>query len=82
MSGFGPQGIRLLDLGNGIYILSSIFLQNSLPNYRAWYLDELKTQTVIRHIEGEYSGSIEKLWENLDLWQREFEQKHKEIPIS
>ena len=53
----------------------------SLPNYRAWYLDELKTQTVIRQIEGEYTGTIDKLWKNLDLWQREFEQKHKELTI-
>ena len=81
MSGFGPAGIRPLDLGNGMFILSSILLLYSLPNYRAWYLDELKTQTVIRQIEGEYTGTIDKLWKNLDLWQREFEQKHKELTI-
>ncbi len=81
LSGLGPKGIRALDLGNGIFILTSLLLLYSLPNYKAWYVDELKTLTVINQIEGDFKGSIEKLWANLEIWQKEFEQQQKELSL-
>ena len=76
-----PNGIRILDLGNGIFVGASLVLLYSLPNYKNWYLDELKTMTVMRQIKSDYTGSIEALWVNLELWQKEFEQEHKELTI-
>lgn len=82
LSGLGPKGIRTLDLGNSIFIVSSLLLLYSLPNYKAWYVDELKTLTVIKQIESDYKGSIDTLWTNLDLWQSEFERQHNELTLT
>ena len=53
----------------------------SLPSYKEWYVDELKTLTVINQLKGSLHGSLEQLWKSLDLWQADFEQKNKELSI-
>lgn len=73
--------LRPLDIVNGILIFTSVILLYSLPNYRTWYLDELKTITVIKEIERNTTKKIGKIWEELEKWQEEFENKHKQLTI-
>ena len=82
LSGYSME-TRWLDLGNGIFIFTSLMIMISLPSYKNWYVDELKTLTVINQLKGKghYEGSIEELWEKLDIWQADFEQKNKELTI-
>ena len=80
ISGFSKE-LRFLDVVNGIFIFTSIILLISLPSYKSWYLDELKTITVIKHLNEHYKGSLEELWVKMNLWQEKFEQTNKQLTM-
>lgn len=80
LSGISEQ-MRILDIVNGIFVFSSILLLLSLPAYKSWYLDELKTLSVIDQLERNYSGPIEQLWEKMDKWQKQFEEDQKQMTL-
>ena len=80
LSGYS-NATRILDFGNGIFIFTSLMIMYYLPSYKDWYVDELKTITVINQLKNNYNGSLEHLWKSLDLWQEEFKQKNKELTI-
>lgn len=80
LSGYS-NATRILDLGNSIFIFTSLMIMYYLPNYKDWYMDELKTVTVINQLKNNYNGSLDQLWKSLDIWQEQFEQKNRELTI-
>ena len=56
-------------------------LLHSLPNYKEWYLDELKTLTMMKQLKENYSGPIEELWEKLDRLEMKFNEKNEQLTI-
>ena len=80
LSGLANE-FRILDLGNGIFIFTSLLLLHSLPNYKDWYLDELKTLTMIKQLKENYPGPIDELWEKMDRWEMKFNEKNKQLTI-